>query len=591
MRFSREVLQQIRDRTDILDLIGAYTKLERRGDRWWGLSPFKSEKTPSFTVQPDKGFYYCFATQQGGDIFRFVSEMEGLQFGESVEWLAERAGIELSENKKEDPQEREARAIGELYERVSTTFSYLLKEGAGGDHARSYLDQRRVSESAREQFSIGYAPDDAGWLYRFLRGKSYSEEFLAKSGLFSRKYPRVALFRNRVLFPIRDDRGRVLAFGGRALESTDRAKYINSPDTVIYNKKRALYGLDLAVPSIRSTRTVVVAEGYFDVIALHESGVKNSVAPLGTAFTEQQARLLKRWADFVVLLFDADSAGIEASFKAAAMLESLGFGVSIASIEGGKDASDVFVDSGAESVAEILRDPHPAFEFLVRVAIKMNSPQRTENRELILRKVLPYINVVDSEIRRESMLQKLSDELGVSPAAVQSDFDRWRGGGEKPNTADTNARRSIHAYSNREMTLMLASASEGELFAYLRSVIRLEELEDEYARYVFVTMEDAFRHGERFPQALIDRIDDEAVRAIFLDRIGSGEFSSWTRRDIDRAATNIRICNVEREQRSLDMQLRAHLDQRVTKELLERKMALDRELAELKVRVDDRVAE
>lgn len=591
MRYSREVLQQIRDRTDILDLIGAYTKLERRGDRWWGLSPFKSEKTPSFTVQPDKGFYYCFATQQGGDIFRFVSEMEGLPFTESVEWLAERAGIEIGGDRRDDPREREARALSELYDRVGTTFAYLLANSPQGENARSYLRERTVSEESIERFGLGYAPEDAGWLHRFLRAKSYSDEFLSRSGLFSRNYPRVALFRNRVLFPIRDERGQIRAFGGRALETTDRAKYINSPDTAIYNKKRALYGLDLAIAAIRTSRQAVIAEGYFDVIALHESGVTNAVAPLGTAFTEEQARLLKRWADTVVLLFDADSAGVEASFKAAAMLESLGFGVFVATVQGGKDASDVYAESGATAVREIVDRAEPAFDFLVAAAAKATDPGRAENRELILRKVLPYINVVNSEVRRETMLQRLSEELNVSLAAVQADFDRWRGGGDKPNTADTSARRTLQTQSNREMTLMLASAREDELFAYLRSVMRLEELEDEYARYLYVALEDAYRHGERLPQGLVDRIDDESVRAIVLDRIGSDEFSSWTKQDIERAALNIRIRSVRREQKSIDIRLRKEQDHRATTELLERKMALDRELADLKVRVDDRVAE
>jgi len=591
VRYTREVLQQIRDRTDILDLIGAYTKLERRGDRWWGLSPFKSEKTPSFTVQPDKGFYYCFATQQGGDIFRFVSEMEGLTFTESVEWLAERAGIEIGGDRRDDPREREARALSELYDRVGTTFAYLLTKSPQGENARTYLKERTVSEESIERFGLGYAPEDAGWLHRFLRAKSYSAEFLSRSGLFSRNYPRVSLFRNRVLFPIRDERGQIRAFGGRALEKTDRAKYINSPDTAIYNKKRGLYGLDVAIATIRTSRQAVIAEGYFDVIALHESGVTNAVAPLGTAFTEEQARLLKRWADTVVLLFDADSAGVEASFKAAAMLESLGFGVSVATVEGGKDASDVYAESGATAVREIVDRAEPAFDFLVAAAAGANDPGRAENRELILRKVLPYINVVNSEVRRETMLQRLSEELSVSLAAVQADFDRWRGGGDKPNTADTSARRTLQTQSNREMTLMLASAREDELFAHLRSVMRLEELEDEYARYLYVTLEDAFRHGEQLPQGLVDRIDDESVRAIVLDRIGSDEFSSWTKQDIERAALNIRIRSVRREQKSIDIRLRTEQDHRATTELLERKMALDRELADLKVRVDDRVAE
>ncbi len=589
MQFSRETLQRIRDRADMLEIVGGYTRLERRGDRWWGLSPFKTEKTPSFTVQPEKGFYYCFATQQGGDVFKFVSQMEGLSFPEAVERLAEQTGVELQTTQEDSPQDRERRSLRELYDRVAKTFTYLLDDKAGYV-AREYLSDRQITEASTKEFGLGYAPQDGRWLFRFLRSKSYSPELLSRSGLFSRNYPESALFRNRVLFPIRDERGHVIAFGGRSLDAEDRAKYINSPETLIYNKKRALYGLAEALPAIRKSRQAIIAEGYFDVIALHQSGVKSAVAPLGTAFTEEQARLLKRWTDEVVLLFDADSAGIEASFRAASILERQGSNVAVATITAGKDAADLLIDGGEDAVAGVVREPRPAFSALLQYASDMVDPDRTDSRELILHKVLPYINVVGSEIRRETMLEEVASQLGVSMRAVINDFKRWREG-ERPDRTDTNVANTSQKQSSRELSLMLASAREDELFAYLRTKLHAEDLEDDHARYIFVTMEDAFRHGDSLPHGLVDRIGDETERSQILDRILSAEFERWKTEDLDRAVVNIKMTGIEKEQRSIDARLRTNPDDRLTRDLLERKIALDRELADLKVRVDDRVAE
>ncbi|MFW5827591.1 MAG: DNA primase, partial [Alkalispirochaeta sp.] len=267
MKFSRETLQQIREKTDMVELVNSYTSLERRGNRWWGLSPFKPEKTASFSVKPEDGFYYCFATNQGGDIFRFISEMEGLSFPEAVEYLAERAGITVESGGGPSAEDQERKALLELYDRVSGSFHYLLTSDPRGASALKYARERGISDEAIEAFRLGYAPDDGRWLFQFLRKRSYSAEFLNRSGLFSSKGNGYTLFRNRLMFPIGDERERIVAFGGRALSEQERAKYINSPETVIYGKKRTLYGLANALGELRKTRRAYVGEGYLDVIA------------------------------------------------------------------------------------------------------------------------------------------------------------------------------------------------------------------------------------------------------------------------------------------------------------------------------------
>lgn len=588
MKFSREVVQKIRERIDMVEIVNGYTHLEQRGDRWWGLSPFKNEKTPSFTVKPDEGFYYCFATQKGGDIFRFVGEMEGLSFPETVSLLAERAGIVIESTPAEEHAERERRSLFEMYERVTKTFRYLFDEDPRGESARNYATERNLDRATTKTFELGYAPDDGRWLYRFLRSKSYSDEFLAKCGLFSKRSPQYALFRNRLMFPIRDERDRVVAFGGRALSSEERAKYINSPETSIYFKKRTLYGLSIALEEMRRTKSVYIAEGYMDVIALHQGGVINVVAPLGTAFTEEQAKLLSRWVDTVTFIFDADTAGVDATFRGALIAEQSGLSGNAVALGTDKDPSDLFAKGGAEAIQNLISEKKPIFEYLLDKAVAHTPPRDERNRELLLRKLFPYINIVSSEVRREGLLSLLSDTVSVSPTAVQRDFERWRTG-EQPRRVEEHGTTHEKIKTSRDLKLMLATAHDGELFAYLRQRVAAEDVHDELARSIYYRMEDAFRHGERLPGALIDRLEEERLRNFVLERITSEEFRGWTKEDIDRAIRFTKIRSLEEQQRGVERQLR-RIDGNDIKEIRrvqERKMAIDQELAKLKVRADD----
>ena len=589
MRFDREVLQQIRDRVDMVELVNSYTHLERRGDRWWGLSPFKPEKTPSFTVKPAEGFYYCFATNQGGDLFKFVSEMEGLSFPEAVQFLAERAGVGLEDGGGPTGEDRERIALLELYSRVQKSFHYLLTEEPRGQAALSYIERRGVSREAIDRFNLGFAPDSTGWLYQFLQRHSYSRDFLDRSGLFSRRYPGFPLFRNRLMFPISDERGRVVAFGGRALADQDRAKYINSPETPIYNKKRTLYGLSLSQESLRKTRRAYVAEGYLDVIALHQAGVENAVAPLGTAFTEEQARLLKRWVGEVCLVFDADTAGVNASLKAAMVAERVGLSCLALVVPSGKDPAELYANHGAAAVQEMVEQARPVYEHLLEALVSGVDETNSQERELLLQRIFPYITIINSEVRREAALEQLSATVGASVRAVMSDFERWRRG-EQPQRFERRPEGSPTTYSiGRDVALMLATAQDGGLFAYLRSRVGPDDLTDKTARQLYLFLEDAFRHEDELPRGLIDRISDENLRNAVLEKLTSGEYAGWTRDDVERAVDRIRIRALEEQQRHVEVELKrlSNDDGRHLRELLERKMAIDQELGNLKVRADD----
>lgn len=584
MQFSREQLQRIRERADLLDLIGGYTRLERRGSRWWGLSPFKTERTPSFTVQPDKGFYHCFATGKGGDVFSFVMELERLDFAEAVRFLAQRAGVELDQGPP-DEADRTRAALAELYERVSHSFAYLLAHAPEAESARSYTRRRGIAADSIERFRLGYAPDSGTWLHRFLRSKSYSPEFLAQSGLFSTRYAGYALFRNRLIFPIVNRSDQAVAFGGRALGSDDTAKYVNSPETVLFHKSRLVYGLAQSIASMRQTRRVHLVEGYTDVIAMHQVGVTDTVAPLGTAFTAEQATLLKRYCDEVVLLFDGDSAGVAASFRAAAICERAELKVAAVALPAGSDPADLAADrdGGAAKLTDAIARAEPAFTALIRLArAEVAQSDSTDAREMVLHRVLPYITVIASEVRRESLLDRLASELGVSRAAVRSDYERFQRG-ERRNVrgGTTTPAESSPGKVSSDLKLVLGLAQRTELYTHARGRLGPEMLDDAEARRIAALMEDAFRHDDELPQGLVDRIEDIALRELVLQRLTSGEFEAVSYAGIDQALDGIELRMLRRELSKIDASI-ARADEHDIHGLQERKMAIHNDIAALR---------
>ena len=299
-RITEASKQAVLNRLDAVAVMEDYLRLEKKSGRYWGLCPFHHEKTSSFTVDPDRKLYYCFGCHKGGDIISFIMEMDKLSYAETLERLARRFGIELAyegggDYRRDTGAEQHLEALAELYRRVAASFHHLLMEKPEGEAAKHYILDRGIHIETIKDFRLGYSPQDRSWLFGFLSKKGgFSQEFLAASGLFSKKYPKSAFFSGRLMFPITDRQGRTVAFGGRIL-SGDGPKYINSVETELFKKGRNLFALDCALPGIRSSKTAVLAEGYMDVLALHQAGVRNTVAPLGTAFTDEQARLLKCW--------------------------------------------------------------------------------------------------------------------------------------------------------------------------------------------------------------------------------------------------------------------------------------------------------
>ncbi|MDO5362001.1 MAG: DNA primase [Eubacteriales bacterium] len=379
MRYSEDIIEEVRMKNDIVDVISQYVKLTRKGNSYFGLCPFHNEKTPSFSVTPSKQMYYCFGCGAGGNVFTFVMEYENFTFGEALKYLADRAGVELPkiEYSKEAKAKAEKKAqLLEINKQAAQYFYYQLRR-ENGRNAHDYLTGRGLSEETIRKFGLGYSDKYSDDLYKFLKSKNYSDELLRESGLFNtdERHGMYDKFWNRVIFPIMDVNNRVIGFGGRVM-GDGKPKYLNSPETKIFDKSRNLYGLNIA----RTTRKsyLILCEGYMDVIAMHQAGFTNAVASLGTALTSGHASLLKRYTQEVLLLYDSDEAGIRAALRGIPILREAGVNSRVVSLKPYKDPDEFIRNEGPEAFENRLNQAMDSFMFRIHTAeseFPMSEPQ------------------------------------------------------------------------------------------------------------------------------------------------------------------------------------------------------------------------
>ena len=415
MRYSDDVIEEVRTKNDIVDVVSQYVKLTRKGSSYFGLCPFHNEKTPSFSVTPAKQMYYCFGCGAGGNVFNFIMEYENYTFGEALSHLAQRAGVELPkiEYSREAKEKAERKALLlEINKKAAQYFYYQLRR-EGGKAAYQYLTGRGLSEETIKKFGLGYSDKYSDDLYKYMKAKGYSDELLRESGLFNADERRGMYdkFWNRVIFPIMDVNNRVIGFGGRVM-GDGKPKYLNSPETKIFDKSRNLYGLNVA----RTTRKnyLILCEGYMDVISMHQAGFTNAVASLGTALTSGHASLLKRYTEEVLLLYDSDEAGIRAALRAIPILREAGVNAKVVSLKPYKDPDEFIKNMGAEAFEESLLNASDSFLFRVHTGeaeADMETPQG-QNRFF-------------EECAR--MLLELSDELerNLYIEAIVKDYRRY----------------------------------------------------------------------------------------------------------------------------------------------------------------------
>jgi DNA primase len=428
-RIAEEKIQEIRDRTDIVEVVSSYLPLKRSGANHQGLCPFHQEKSPSFNVNAARQIFHCFGCGVGGNVFSFLMRMEGLSFPDAVRRLGEKVGIEVEEEAV-SPDEIRRREERERILRINDVagdfYQQILLSDDEGIPGRRYLRQRGYESETVRAFQLGFAP--GGWesLARHLAGKNFSSADAQKAGLVRPgKQDRgdYDLFRNRLLFPIHDLQGRMVAFGGRVLDDS-LPKYINSPETAVYHKGKTLYGLYQARDAMRHSGEALVVEGYFDVLALHRAGFAGAVATCGTALTADHARLLKRYADKILLIFDEDAAGRQATFRAMDALLPAGLSVSVVAMPVGEDPDSLLKDKGVEGFRGCLDAARPVLEVFIEEQLRSND-QSVEGRARAAEQVLERIRRLPGDLERSLYLKRLAAQTNLDVELLQS---KVRGG-------------------------------------------------------------------------------------------------------------------------------------------------------------------
>jgi DNA primase len=421
---STESLERVKQAVDIVEVISAHTDLRRQGTRWVGLCPFHEERTPSFSVDAQEKLYHCFGCGVGGDTIKFVEEKEGLGFAEAVELLADRYGVEL-EREKEDPRaearRQQRRRLSELLDRTASFYAAYLWDSDEAGKAREYLAQRGLGEEVLRAFGVGYAP--SAWDTVLLRGQraGFSVEELRGVGLAQRgkgggEYDR---FRSRIMFPIRDRRGRTLGFGGRAMRSDQGAKYVNTAETDFFHKSTMLYGIDLAKAAIAKAGRAVVAEGYTDVLALHQAGIEEAVGVMGTAITEEQVASLSGMVDEVVLALDADAAGQEAMLRAQRVAAGRKMRLRVAAMPAGEDPAEMMAaEGGAERFRALLDGAVELTAFQVGLVLDRTDTASPAERDRALGEVAPILAGLGESASRDDLVRQVAERLDLEPAMV-----------------------------------------------------------------------------------------------------------------------------------------------------------------------------
>lgn len=507
MLYPEEVIQKVRESNDIVEVISDYVQLERRGQNYFGLCPFHSEKTPSFSVNVREQFYYCFGCHEGGNVITFIMKVENVSFAEALKILADRAHIVLPEAEMSEEEKRRQNRRSRMLEAARETavfYYYQRVKTEEGKRAQEYLAKRQVTDQYAKKFGLGYAPISSDMLYRFLTAKGYSVNELTEAGLLSGKGNRVYdRFFNRVMFPIFDASGRTIAFGGRIMGQGE-PKYLNSPDSELFNKRFHLYGLSLAKKSRR--KYLMMVEGYMDVLSLHQAGFDNAVASLGTALTEQQAKLMKRYTDQVVLCYDSDAAGTSAAKRAIPILEKAGLDVKVMQVPGAKDPDEFIKDSGGEAFEKVIAAAMTPMDFYLLTEQKENGSS-ADGLVKTTRDMIQRLAEVESDVERQLRVRDVAAKLRVDENSLMREVEDIRHSAGLMETRSQRRERekqerNLFGEQNDSRGMLLASLlKRPEIYKDLKGLLSVKDFagdeEDTLyyraAEYVFGCLENGQR--------------------------------------------------------------------------------------------------
>ena len=516
MRYSDDIIEEVRMKNDIVDVISQYVKLTRKGSSYFGLCPFHNEKTPSFSVTPSKQMYYCFGCGAGGNVYNFIMEYENYSFGEALSHLADRAGVELPkiEYSREAREKAEQRAALLEINKLAAQYFYYQLRREGGKTAYGYLTGRGLSEETIRKFGLGYSDKYSDDLYKYLKGKGYSDELLRESGLFNVDERRGMYdkFWNRVMFPIQDINHRVIGFGGRVM-GDGKPKYLNSPETEIFDKSRNLYGLNFARTSRKGN--VILCEGYMDVIAMHQAGFTQAVASLGTAFTSGQASLLRRYANEILLSYDSDGAGVNAALRAIGILKEAGMTGRVINLEPYKDPDEFIKALGGEEFQKRLDHAENSFFFELRQLQKNYDLSDPEQKTAFHREIARKLCTFSEEVERENYIEAVAQKYHISfenlrrlvgtyaaQTGLAQPVIRPKSGVQKKNTA-------AEGIKNSQKLLLTWLVEQPQLYRQISKYISPKDFTEGLYEKVADRLFEELEQGNINPASIISMFEEE----------------------------------------------------------------------------------
>lgn len=588
-----EIIEEVRNRTDIVQVISSYVNLQRKGKNYLGLCPFHAEKTPSFTVSPDKGIFYCFGCQAGGSVFNFLMLREGLSFPEVLRTLAERAGVTIPDPEDTPEQRRRSAERDRVHQalELATAFYEQALQADGGAAARQYLTRRGVAGDTIRRFRLGHSPP--GWtnLLDELRSRGCSLAELEKAGLVvARDAGHYDRFRGRLMFPITNPSGKVVGFGARALDA-EEPKYLNSPETPVFSKGRLLYGYRMAREGMRARGQALLVEGYMDVIACHQAGLTHAVASLGTAFTRDQARLLGQVAGTAVLAYDADAAGTGATLRGLAILREMGCGARVAMLPEGRDPDDCLRELGREQFELLLEQALPLPEYHFHLARRDVDLNTVEGKVSASRAILPVLAALDNEVEREAYLERFARALGVEIGALTEDLVRYqrqglRAGDNRPIIGDATGRERQpvdHGLRRAAEELLRAMATDPRLARRVSAELGGDLLPDPAYREIAAGLVKAAEAPGFTPAQLVETLEDPRARALAAGLLLHDDRPvSQAERVADDCLHKLRHHRLRQRRDHLQGEIREHEAKRegMRPGLLEEYLALTKELKE-----------
>lgn len=554
----------IKQKIDIADLIGSYIPVKRAGRNFKANCPFHNEKSPSFVISPERQIWHCFGCGKGGDIFTFVEEYERTDFSESLKLLATRADIKLKKNVFRSKQDEKKNRIYEINHLASQFYNFLLTEHKSGKEAYEYVTEKRgLSKALISTFNLGFAPRQGNALISYLiRKKGYIKDELLESGVATLKNGRLFdFFQNRLIFPIQDARGNIVAFSGRGLTEKAIPKYINTKETPVYVKGDTVFGLYQAKEAIKKEGKVILMEGEFDVISSYKEGILNTVAVKGTALTENQIRLLKRFAQKIVFCFDTDPAGTEAQRRSIALIQKEGINASVVIPPHGKDPDELLKENPA-LFKKALKEEVNIYDFIIESSVQNENPKTVEGKKHILSRTLSYITDIDNEIVKEYYLKKLASLLETSYESVVKESDKKviSKPREESVIATPNNKPRQEMLEDHLLTLILQSQKPKDALAAAVNALEAIEPVTPNAKSIYNTLKEYFLTSDELSVAEIGKLLHESVLPTFdlyfLTPIPNFASNELHLIEVEKAAKTVKQAAVKEQLKTLSERMK-----------------------------------